>query len=218
MESIFYPFIGATLSLNSFSKQEEGTQITPQLIGQLTPNQETTINSRIVQVGGVDVATFASNSVNQPAPAAITADTTYRLKSNVDNNGSPVDIFSPSRTVDFIFPFFYGTSNEAVRADVFLNTNFYSGGTKVINNGSGQINIPFSGTGFLWFAVESSIPVKTTWFESILNNGSIGTPLDLFDAPTVQVINSSGLFNDYSQNYNIYVTNFQTTGATLQIS
>jgi len=218
LNAIFYPFVEATLSLNSFSKQEEGAQFFPKLRGLLTPNQETIINSRIVQVDGVDADTFSSNTINQSAPTFITADTTYRLKSNVRNNGSPIDIFSPARTVDFVFPFFYGTSNEAVRADVFSNTNFYTDGTKVVNSGSGNINIPFSGTGFLWFAIKSSEPVKTTWFESLLNNGSIGSPSDLFDAPTIEIVNSTGLFNDYSENYNIYVTNFQTTGATLLIS
>jgi len=218
LNAIFYPFVEATLSLNSISKQEEGTQFTPQLIGSLTPNQETIINSRIVQVNGVDADTFSSNAINQPAPTVITADTTYRLKANVGNNGSPIDIESPLRNVDFVFPFFYGISKQAVRADVFTNTNFYTDGTKVINSGSGNINIPFSGTGFLWFAIKSSEPVKTTWFESLLNNGSIGSPSDLFDAPIIEIVNSTGLFNDYSENYNIYVTNFQTTGATLLIS
>jgi len=218
LEAIFYPFVPATLSLNSFSDQEEGTQVTPTLIGTLTPNQETIINTRIVQVGGIDTDTFATNNINQPAPSAITANTTYRLKSNVDNNGSPIDIFSPNREVEFVFPWFYGTSLEALRADVLTNTNFYTDGTKVINDGSGQITVPFSGTGFLWFAVHNSIAVKTAWFETVLNNGAIGTPSDLFDAPVIQLVNSTGLFNDYSENYNIYVTNFQTTGATLLIS
>ena len=218
LEEIFYAFVGATLSLNAFGKQEEGTQITPQLVGQLTRNQETVVNSQEILVNGVSAAFYLGDSLNQPAPNPITSDTDYRLRVNVGNNGSPTNIFSPTRTVDFVFPFFYGTSNEAVRADVFTNTNFYTDGTKVINSGSGGINIPFSGTGFLWFAIKSSEKVKTTWFESLLNNGSIGSPSDLFDAPTIEIVNSTGLFNDYSENYNVYVTNFQTTGATLLIS
>jgi len=200
LEAYFFPFIPATLSLNDFSLQEVGTHPTMQLIGALTLNDETVVNTRTVLVGGVASDTFATNTINQAAPAAITTNTTYQLKANVANNGSATDIYSTLRTATFIYPFLYGTNASGS----LTGSTLYTGLTKSVT-ASGNKTINMTGTNvYMYFCYPTSY-------------GLLSQILDpnLFDitgsfAQSTVSVTSSGLYSDWTTNFYVYVSDLTT--------
>jgi hypothetical protein len=54
---------------------------------------------------------------------------------------------------------------------------------------------------YLWVAIPVAQPLKTKWYVSVLNNGNIGTPDDLFDAPV-----TVGAYRFYITNYPTAIT------------
>jgi hypothetical protein len=76
----------------------------------------------------------------------------------------------------------------------------------------------FSASGqWIWFAIYDSIAAKTTWYETALNNGTIGGATDLIAAPTTLALNSpTSLWSGV--NYKIYVAQKVTTIGTATIA
>ena len=207
IESYFFPFIPATMSLNGFSYQENGTDPTPQLVGTLTLNDETTVNSRTVLVNGSPNGTFATNNINQAAPAAITSNTTYQLDANVANNGSPTNIFSATQTVSFIYPFLYGTNASGSLS----GTALYNGLTKNVTSKQ-NLSVNMTGTNvYMYFCYPTSY-------------GSLSQILDpnMFDitgsfTQTTVSVTSTGLFSNYTTNFYVYTSGLTTvSGGTFQ--
>lgn len=208
LENIFFPFIPSTLSLNSFSLVEEGTQVTPTLNGLLTINDEGSPSNGVVLVNGAPSGTFAITSppantvISQPAPGAVTADTTYQLRADVDNNGSPGTISSPVRTLDFIYPFFWGVSVNAALS----GTTLYSALTKAIQ-AQGNKSVVFNASAeYLYFAYPNNYPDLT----SILDPNSFEV-LGSFTKSDPVSVTSVGLFSNYTRNYKVYRSNSLTT-------
>lgn len=116
-----------------------------------------------------------------------------------------------------VYPFFYGISNDGVVG----NIDVYSDGTKNVSVIGSSISANYNGSGFLWFAVPSSNnnpKTYTSWFINELNQGSIGGASNLFGDPTTVSVTSSGLTNNYTINYDIYITNFSTNADTIILS
>jgi hypothetical protein len=126
---------------------------------------------------------------------------------------------SANFTVQSIYPYFYGKVasggalpgvNRPVANQALINS-----GTAVVADSSGTININFNSgvDDYFWFAVPASMPLKTSWFVTILNNGAIGGPVsvggNLFPAPDLVSVNSPSLLWA-GVNYNIYITNYQS--------
>jgi len=200
LEEYFFPFIPATLSLNDFSLQEVGTHPTMQLIGALTLNDETVVNTRTVLVGGVASDTFATNVINQAAPAAITTNTTYQLKANVANNGSATDIYSTLRTATFVYPFLYGTSASGSLSGSAL----YTGLTKSVA-ATGNKTINMSGTNvYMYFCYPTSYGLLS----QILDPNSFDIT-GSFTQSTVSVT-STGLYSDWTTNFYVYESDLTT--------
>lgn len=73
-----------------------------------------------------------------------------------------------------------------------LSDTFADGATIVANYTANAV------PQYLWMAELSDQPIKTNWYGSILNNGSIGGVSDLFGAPVI------------SGPYRFYITQYQT--------
>ncbi len=186
LENAYFAFISASLSLNNFNLAEVGDNFSPQLIGTLSPGDETLISSRKVFVDGVDTDTFPSNTINQAAPLNIIINTTYQLRANVDNNGSPTTIVSATRTQSFIYPFLHGMSSDPN----LIQTNIYSSLTKLLQT-QGDKTILLNGTlQTIYFAYDSSYPdltkiednngfnVTGSFTQSLLNIDSVGQSIE----------------------------------------
>ena len=137
-----------------------------------------------------------------------------------------------TRTITGIYPYYWGTLTCAAAAGVGRPTaccikDGITGGTltngtcnKVVSTSTGTINVTFGSTSsdYLWFATPVASTTKTCWYETALNNGTIGGSVtpggNLFPDPdTVTGVDSfeacwSG------QSYKIYISNYQSASST----
>ena len=127
-------------------------------------------------------------------------------------------------TITSIYPYFYGTVASGGAAPGVgrpaANQALIDTGTKVLLSSSGTITVPFNSLSddYIWFAVPSSSPTKTSWYETALNNGAIGGSVSVagnlfpdFDFLSVTTVKWAGV------SYEVYISNFQTTANTLQL-
>jgi len=103
---------------------------------------------------------------------------------------------------EWIYPWFWGVTNDIVTIDI-------PGGNEVLEKIAEDLAITFgsSSSEYLWFAVPSSEPSFLTWLVTLINQGSIGSPSDLFAAPVIESI-ASGNFSGID--YDLYVSNYPT--------
>lgn len=125
--------------------------------------------------------------------------------------------FAPTNTITFTgyYPVYYGTSTGSTKptgSDIATAINTGVGATKLTPIGSsmGSITIPF-GTNttekWMWFAVYEYNPTKTSWYNSQLNQGTIG--VSLFDAPITQAVSSQqGYWS--GKNYKVYISRYKS--------
>lgn len=205
MEAFLFPFVPATLSLNSLSTYEVGTLQTPTLVGTLTLNDETVVNSRLILINSVESDTFTGTSINKTMPA-ITTNTTYQLKCNVGNNGTATDITSTLRSTSFIYPFFYGGNV----ASGLTGTSLYSGTTKLLATKSNKTVTLTGNDVYFYFAYPASYGDLTKIIDP--NNFDVTSS---FTKSTATVA-STGLYNDWSLSYNIYQTGLTSASGSFQ--
>jgi hypothetical protein len=122
--------------------------------------------------------------------------------------------------IEGAYPYFYGCSSSQQSAAQVVDLIQGGAGTKVLasGSGSGSLSMNFSASGqWIWFAIYDSIAAKTTWYETALNNGTIGGATDLIAAPTTLALNSpTSLWSGV--NYKIYVAQKVTTIGTATIA
>lgn len=125
-----------------------------------------------------------------------------------------------SVAIEGAYPYFYGYSATQQTAAQVVALIQGGAGTKVLasGSGSGSLSMNFSASGqWVWFAIYDPIATKATWYETALNNGTIGGATDLIAAPVTLSLNSptavwSGV------NYKIYVAQKVTTLGTATIA
>jgi hypothetical protein len=131
---------------------------------------------------------------------------------------SSTNFTSANQTITGYYPYFFGkTSTQQTASDIVNIIQSGSGYTKVVNAGSGSLSMAFGASGeWPWFAVYSFYSAKSTWYETALNSGPIGSPTDLFPTPTtLSVVSPDGY---WTVTYRIYPANKVTTIGTATIS
>lgn len=201
VESYFFPFIPATVSINSSSLREVGNQLTPSITYTLTVNDETIVNARrIINVtSGTTVANPAVNSTAYTA-SAIISNNTWRNEADVDNNGSPGTITSSNSSVSFIYPFFYGMDDDAA----LTGNDLYTSLTKSVAN-EGTKSVSLNGTDkYIYFVV------PTTWdaLSKVVDPNGFDVT-SAFESST-RSVTSSGLFTNYTEDFTVYRTSTLT--------
>ena len=122
-------------------------------------------------------------------------------------------------TVTGIYPWFWGLSSAASLNASTVATTIQAGtSNKNLADASGTINITFNASSqFLWFALPASYAEKNRWFNTTLNQGSIGAAQFILSPITVNVTSPTGLWSSVS--YKIYISRFQqTTDGAYQFS
>ena len=124
---------------------------------------------------------------------------------------------SSAVTVTGIYPWFWGVSS-ATSLNAATVSTIIQGGTsnKNLSDASGTISVTFNASSqFLWFALPATYANKTTWFNTNLNQGSIGAQQFMLSPITVSVTSPTSLWSNVS--YKIYISYLQqtTSGAYL---
>ncbi len=107
-----------------------------------------------------------------------------------------------------VYPWFSGISQNAggpTGAEIYQSR-------KTVEPVGSLLQIPTFGPGiqYLWFAVPVGSPSYHYWFRSVLNQAQIGTGQDLFNTPTRLLVTSTGMYQNWSHEYELYVSNYQT--------
>ena len=166
IDNYFFPFLPATLSINSFSLQEVGTTYNPTITYTIDLNDETVVTERrIIDVTNSNAV--VNNPLNNSASFGanpVTTNNTWRNEADVDNDGSPTTIVSSISTVSFIYPWLYGKfSAPGVAAGVnrpSANQSLIDSAIGVlVANSAGTITAPFnsSSNDYLWFATPATV-------------------------------------------------------------
>lgn len=147
--------------------------------------------------GVLDTRSYAVRSVNAPQQY----DTSYAASNTITFTG--------------YYPVYYGTSTGSTKptgSDIATAINTGVGATKLtpIGSSNGSITIPFGSSTtekWMWFAVYEFNATKTSWFNSNLNQGTIG--VSLFDTPITQSVSSQqGYWS--GKNYKVYISKYKS--------
>ena len=117
---------------------------------------------------------------------------------------------SPVRTVTGIYPYFWGLSGSAITAADVATAIAAGTENKVLAASTGTVAVTFDASSqFLWVAIPSASAVKTSWFNTSLNNGSIGAGQFIL-APVTQAVNAPNGFWS-AVPFRVYISGFATT-------
>ena len=118
-----------------------------------------------------------------------------------------------SPTVIGVYPYFWGVSSTSLTAAqiAVLVSSGNAAANKVVESSANTLSVTFGASAqYLWFAHPTSSTTKTKWYNTVINNGNIGSPTDLFGASTTQAFDSAQ-FYWAGVSYRVYVSNYATT-------
>lgn len=124
---------------------------------------------------------------------------------------------SSSVSINGIYPYFWGKSISTPTAASIASSIAAGTTTKVLASASGTIDAIFDASSeYIWFAHPEADPSKTKWFNTPLNQGSIG-PGNFILLPVTQAVNSpDGYWS--SINYKVYISGYATnTSGSIQL-
>jgi hypothetical protein len=119
---------------------------------------------------------------------------------------------SSSSTVTCIYPYFWGVSStQPTTASIASAIQAGAGTTyRVLAVGSGTLTITFNASSqYIWLAVQTGYAAKTTWYNTALNNGSIGAGQFIL-SPVSQAVTSPNAYWS-GVTYNVYISGYATT-------
>ena len=140
--------------------------------------------------GATDSRTAAVRSVNAPQAASTLA--------------------SSSLGITGIYPYFWGVSTSQPTASDIATA--IQGGTanKVLADAANNIIITFAASGqYVWFVTVATAASKTTWYNTALNNGSIGAGQFILAPVTQNVTSPQGYWSAVS--FKVYISGYATT-------
>ena len=123
-----------------------------------------------------------------------------------------------SVTVTGIYPYFWGVSSTQPTAASIASAIQAGTATKVLAVGSGTLTITYNASSqYIWLAVQTGYAAKTTWYNTALNNGSIGAGQFILSPVSQAVTSPSAYWSGVT--FNIYISGYATTtSGSLQFS
>jgi hypothetical protein len=117
---------------------------------------------------------------------------------------------SSSSTVTGIYPYFWGVSSTQPTTASIASAIQAGTTNKVLAVGSGTLTITFNASSqYIWLAVQTGYAAKTTWYNTALNNGSIGAGQFIL-SPVSQAVTSPNAYWS-GVTYNVYISGYATT-------
>lgn len=135
----------------------------------------------------------------------------YLVRSVNAPQASSNNLNSNNITILGIYPFFYGTATTQPSTVDIANAIQAGNANAVLIDAQGTLSIDFNASNvYLWFAHNAANTTKQKWFETVNNSGNIGSPTDLFNAPTIQNVSSPlGYWNNIP--FKVYISNYPTS-------
>lgn len=205
---------------------EVGSTLAISIMQTFTSNNAGALASQTIKKNGTTVSTTSgfAESLVVPATNTVYSGTVTYLEgiTKVNNLGIPDPTgkilagtaTSPARTVTPIYPVFYGvfaTQPEASTIDLVSMT-------KAVVNSSGTVSVNVGSTSsqYVAIAIPTTSTIKTKWYVTELNQGSIGGVSNLFGTSSTALKNSpSGFWGGIS--YRIYITNYPSAINTIEL-
>jgi hypothetical protein len=213
INSVFFPFVSAVISINSTGLYEVGTSNSVTISGATTLNDETVYSN-----GRVD-RTYPATSTIYTFGSATSYSTTvsfvpqqsvsssleqrYVAYQSVGNNGSPTTINSSTKLLQSFYPYLYGLSSANLTTG---GTATYTAMNKIIQT-IGNKTVSLTGSGYIYFCFPASYGSLT----SIIDQNSF-EQISAFTRYNAN-ITSTGLVNNWTESYYIYKSNNQTTAS-----
>jgi len=117
---------------------------------------------------------------------------------------------STSTSITGIYPYFWGISSTQPTTASIAAAIQAGTATRVLAVGSGTLTITFAASSqYVWLAVQTGYAAKTTWYNTALNNGSIGSGQFIL-SPVSQAVTSPSAYWS-GVNFNIYISGYATT-------
>lgn len=214
-----------TVSTGSFTT----TTITPisSQFGFASPNNPNTRYS----ANFVDFVTISTSAVSYVGRARYQAGLPKQNNKNVTDTRSAatrsvnapqaadsVGFDSSALSYSGLYPWYWGvTASTPTVFSVTSSISTNSGSVKNLESSASTVtaNYPTS-VNFLWFAIPSTSPNRLQWFVNAFSQGLIGIPGSLFATASIANVSSGdGFWSNIS--YKIYISNFATTGNTMQL-
>jgi hypothetical protein len=214
----YFYFAPPTISLNVSGGTlfEVGTSNVLTLSGSTSNPGGSTLSAGVLQrtsptpvndVNTFNASTSYSEGVTFAPTQGGTADYTqlsytFQASQDWEGGGQSGTATSPSRTVQAVYPVLYGVSST----DLHSSGTAYQVLTKLVQT-EGNKQVTLNGTGFLWYAV------PTTWVDSNLSSILDQNGFNVTASFSALLINvgSSGLTNNWTQEYRVYKSNNQAT-------
>lgn len=201
LENFFFPFIPATVSITNAATYyyETGSTQDFRITSSITANDETTFGTASIRRSGVVWQTVS------PIPPLtfryvdtnVSTSYSYITYVQTDNNGTPTVINSSVRSINFIYPYLWGTSDTPGLSENALYTTL----NKLIEV-SGSKTVSIVGTNvYIYFCYPSTY----TPLNSILDPNSFEIKSS-FEYSASVPITSSGLTNNWQTTYKVYRT------------
>ncbi len=177
MESVFYPFLAALISINSGTSYfEKGISQNISISGNITANDETIFsNARIERSTGGVIPLTAQAGAYAQNDNGIIANVDYVSKVDVGGNGTAQTILSATKRIRFIYASYFGKNSTGLTPTAI---EIKAGTKRIVLTTSYFNNNPnTSGSEYGWFAVPHTQTAKiyTTWFVVVGNDGAIGS-------------------------------------------
>lgn len=234
LEDILVPYITATIPTFSIAGEPTVVEVGTQISG--GKNFEWTL-TRTSQIASNSFGIFdvqgAANILTGSDPFDLGQNVSIVTKTFASNGeqqawyGFATDtvsgtIQSPNFTITAYYPYYYGKVVGAGAAGdnrPTATSGLVTSGTKVVANSDGTITVTFNSATneYIWFATPAVSTTKTVWYETELNQGTIGGAVspggNFFPNPDVVSVTEvlwSGV------NYKVYIANYQSAVGTLQ--
>ena len=202
LNAVFFPFMNATISLSiTPTLVEEGTLQNVNCSGSVIANDETAFSFAYVNpTPGASISFTAQAGVYSVQDTAVAVDTSYRSYITTGNAG---EINSPQRSINFVYPYFWGTSATDLTAG---GTAFYDAITKKIQVQGTKAATVNALNQYIYFAYPAEYPDLTA-----IDDPNGFPALSSFTKYEVTVT-STGLDTDWTHNYKIYRNNTGLVG------
>jgi hypothetical protein len=140
---------------------------------------------------------------------------TAALRTTTAPQSAGSNFASDSDTVTGIYPYYWGVSStQPTAASIATAISSGVGANKVLASASGTVSVTFNASSeYVWMAHAASYTNKTKWYNTGLNNGSIGAGQFILAPVQYNVDSHEGYWSSVS--FDIYISSgaTQTSGA-----